>query len=208
MPKQTAAEPLKRMLDEAQAIAGERLRSPLLGSFAAAWCIYNYQFLMILFSDAGLQTTQFLLKTAAYSSPGDRTWRQVVAPLLVAITYTFLYPFVARGVYLFHYWVEKGNSEWKKRIEGSQLISREEADELAAKVKAADEQVKIAYERVRELEHRSSQDKQSFESERREAAIALAEVKGREEPVKKELDSLCEFVARHAPEAWKKYKGS
>lgn len=57
---------LDDLLTSAKQTLVERLASPLLGSFAAAWCVWNYKFLVVLFSSAGVSQTFALIEKFAF----------------------------------------------------------------------------------------------------------------------------------------------
>jgi hypothetical protein len=48
MPKETLM--VNEIVKSAKAQLSERIASPLIGSFVISWCLWNYKFLVILFS--------------------------------------------------------------------------------------------------------------------------------------------------------------
>ena len=83
------------LLTSAKQTLTERLASPLLGSFAAAWCTWNYKFLVILFSSAGVSQTFGLIEKFSFPDVASIFTRGIIYPLLSAVAYVFFY----RGQY-------------------------------------------------------------------------------------------------------------
>jgi hypothetical protein len=92
---------LSDLLESAKTNLIERLSSPVLGSFAAAWCAWNYRFLVILFSDASVSQTFHLIDTVAFPDKSSILLRGTLFPLISAFAYVFLYPYPARFIYEF-----------------------------------------------------------------------------------------------------------
>jgi hypothetical protein len=108
----------------------ERLTSPLLGSFAVSWVLWNYKFLVILLSDAGVTQTFTLIEAVAFPDWASVLLRGVVCPLAVALTYVFVYPYPARYVYAYTLKRQRETSEVKRLIEGATLLTLDESRAL------------------------------------------------------------------------------
>lgn len=83
---------LDDLLKSAKETIADRLASPLLGSFAVTWCLWNYKFLVILFSAAGVSQTFKLIETIAFPDTWSLIMRGTLYPLGSALLYVFAYP--------------------------------------------------------------------------------------------------------------------
>lgn len=118
---------LQDLLDAARNQAAERLASPILGSFAVSWCIWNYKFLVILFSDATVTQTFALIKSESFPDISSVLLYGVFFPLLTAAAYIFAYPYPARFVYGFTRRRQKEVLELKRAIEEETPLTIEES---------------------------------------------------------------------------------
>ena len=110
----------------------ERLASPLLGSFAIAWCLWNYKFLVILFSAAGVSQTFKLIEHIAFPNPSAIILKGVIYPLVSALIYVFAYPYPARFVYAFTLRRQREVNNVKRKIEEETLLTLEESRAVRA----------------------------------------------------------------------------
>jgi hypothetical protein len=74
----------------------DRVSSPLITSFMVSWCLWNYKFIIILFSDTSVTQTFEMIERISF--PG---WESVIShgiflPLTSAVVYVFGYPYPAR----------------------------------------------------------------------------------------------------------------
>jgi hypothetical protein len=120
------------LLTAAKAGVLDRLASPLLGSFSAAWCVWNYKFLVILFSDATVSQTFRLIETVAFPDAASIVGRGVVFPLLTALFYVFVYPHPARFVYEYSLQRQREANDVRRRIEAETLLTLEETRRFRA----------------------------------------------------------------------------
>lgn len=126
------------MFDEivksAKAQISERIASPLIGSFSLSWCIWNYKFLVILFSNASVSQTFSLIDSVAFPTPWSVVINGVLLPALTAVIYIFGYPYPARFVYQFTRRRQKEINEIRQRIEDETLLTIEESRKIRADV--------------------------------------------------------------------------
>jgi len=120
------------LLKSAKETLAERLASPLLGSFAVAWCVWNYKFLVILFSAAGVSQTFKLIETVAFPDTWSVLTRGALYPLLSALLYVFAYPYPARLVYAFTLQRQRDVNEVKRKVENETLLTLEQSRSLRA----------------------------------------------------------------------------
>ena len=108
----------------------ERLASPLLGSFAVAWCAWNYRFLVILFSDESVTQTFKLIEVVAFPDLRAVCLKGLMLPLASALIYVFLYPYPARFVYRFTLNRQREINSIRKQIEDETPLTREESQRI------------------------------------------------------------------------------
>ncbi len=110
----------------------ERLASPLLGSFVAAWCVWNWKFLVILFSAATVSQTFALIEKYVYPDSMAIMTRGVLYPLITAAAYIFIYPYPARFIYAFTLRRQREINETKQRIADETPLTLEESRRIRA----------------------------------------------------------------------------
>lgn len=85
---------LREWLSEVQTQALERLRSPLLGAFTGAWLVANWKLLLILlFSSSSIEN-----RIAVIEQNHLQPARLIYAPLLFALVYALLMPWINLGI--------------------------------------------------------------------------------------------------------------
>ena len=126
------------MVDEifksAKAQISERIASPLIGSFVISWCLWNYKFLVILFSSASVSQTFVLIDTIAFPTTWSLVLKSVLLPALTTVVYIFAYPYPAKFVYEFTRRRQKEINEVRQRIEDETLLTIEESRKIRADV--------------------------------------------------------------------------
>lgn len=124
------------MVDEiftsAKTQISERIASPLIGSFAISWCLWNYKFLVILFSSATVSQTFALIHAIAFPTAWSLFLNGVLLPALTAVSYIFIYPYPAKYVYEFTRRRQKEINEVRQRIEDETLLTIEESRKIRA----------------------------------------------------------------------------
>jgi len=126
------------MVDEivksAKAQLSERIASPLIGSFAISWCIWNYKFLVILFSAASVSQTFALIDKIVFPTTWSLILNGVLLPAATTFAYIFVYPYPAKYVYEFTRRRQKEINEVRQRIEDETLLSIEESRNIRVEV--------------------------------------------------------------------------
>ena len=122
------------ILKSAKAQISERIASPLIGSFAISWCLWNYKFLVILFSSASVSQTFALIDAIAFPTTWSLVLNGVLLPALTAVAYIFAYPYPAKFVYEFTRRRQKEINEVRQRIEDETLLTIEESRKIRAEV--------------------------------------------------------------------------
>lgn len=121
---------LDELIKSAKEQVAERLASPILGSFLISWCLWNYKFLVILFSAATVTKTFELINTVAFPSTRITVLYGLVLPALTATAYIFIYPYPAKFVYGFTRRRQKEIAELRRKIEDETPLTIEESRKL------------------------------------------------------------------------------
>jgi predicted transcriptional regulator len=139
----------------------ERAISPLTGSFIIAWCLWNYKFVLVLFSGLSIPDKFEWIECELFD-----TWQEVwllglLYPLLSTAIYLFIYPFIAKPVFKFVRQKQVDMMNDKKRIDGGTLLTDKQSQVLYSKIdQLEEEQQKIIDRKDREIERRDAQIKQ------------------------------------------------
>lgn len=129
---------LDEILKSARQQIVDRLSSPLLGSFAIAWCLWNYKFFVILFSAASVTRTFELIETFVFPDPSSVLIRGILLPAATALAYIFFYPYPARFVFGFTQRRQREVNELRQQIEDETLLTAEESRRIRNQVIAAE----------------------------------------------------------------------
>lgn len=151
----------------------ERLASPLMGSFVISWCIWNYKFLVILFSLASVTKTFELIDSVAFPDTSTLLLRGAIFPALTAAIYIFLYPYPAKFVFEFTRNRQKEINDIRRRIEDETPLTLEESRKIRSELHR------------REKEHVEEIDRKDEEIGRLKAEIASLRSPPTLTPVKK-----------------------
>lgn len=139
---------LEDLLKAAREQASDRLTSPLIGSFIISWCLWNYKFLVILFSDATVSQTFHLIETTAFPSSASVAVRGFLLPALTAAVYIFLYPYPARFVYGFTRRRQREILELRRKIEDETPLTVEDSRRLRAELRQAEQKHRDELDRM------------------------------------------------------------
>ena len=121
-----------KIFKSAKAQISERIASPLIGSFAISWCLWNYKFLVILFSSASVSQTFALIDTIAFPTTWSLVQNGVLLPAFTTVAYIFVYPYPAKYVFEFTRRRQKEINEVRQRIEDETLLTIEESRKIRA----------------------------------------------------------------------------
>jgi hypothetical protein len=158
------------LLTSVKETIAERLASPLLGSFVVAWALWNYKFLVILFSAASITQTFKLIETISFPDQTSMLFRGAVYPLASALLYVFVYPYPARFVYTFTQKRQREINQAKRQIEEETLLTLEQSREIRA------EFVQL------ERKHQETIDRLNSDISRLNAALDLAQKSSSSKP--------------------------
>jgi hypothetical protein len=129
---------LGELLSELRTYASDRLRNPLLGPFTAAWVVANWRPLSVLF--AGNDPIEMRISFIEENYSDARLL--IVAPLIFAIIYSLLLPWINLGVQHVQEGVNLRRKKHKLTIDTDYLVaslSRAEAQATVNRILAKDE---------------------------------------------------------------------
>jgi hypothetical protein len=122
------------LLSSAKETIIERFSSPLLGSFIIAWGLWNYKFLVILFSAASITQTFQLIESISFPNAATVWLQGIILPLLSALAYVFVYPFPAKFIYTFRLKRQREVNEVRRLIEEETLLTLEQSRAIRAEL--------------------------------------------------------------------------
>jgi len=129
---------LEEIIKSAKEQGADRLASPIVGGFVVSWCLWNYKFIVILFSVATVSRTFQLIETVAFPTAWSILLNGVLLPTLSAAAYIFIYPYPAKFVYGFTRRRQKEIVEIRRLIEDETPLTIEDSRQLRAEVLLAD----------------------------------------------------------------------
>ncbi|MES2773399.1 MAG: hypothetical protein V4722_04405 [Bacteroidota bacterium] len=106
----------------------ERASNPLFFSFLISWPIFNWKVVIaLLFEklplDGHNSYTSFIAKQVT-------TWSGLVGPVLVALAYTFAFPFLRNIIFAFSTWIKSWGNAWNIRMSKESSVSMHKYVEL------------------------------------------------------------------------------
>lgn len=157
----------------------ERAVSPLMGGFIISWCIWNYKLILLVISETPILEKFSIINDKLYS-----TWFEIIIyglalPLTTTAIYIFLYPYPAEYVFRFTQKRQRRLSNIKREIEGSTLLSIDEAREIRHKQYILEEQYNIAIDKKNNEIEKLKQDIITLSKENKATDIDVSQKKTR-----------------------------
>lgn len=125
----------EKIIEPVRQILQERLASPLLASFSASWCLWNYKFIVILFSANSVERTFQLIHEVAFPDVWTIFSRGFLYPSFAACIYIFLFPYPTRLVYGFTRRRQKELNQLRQAIENETPLTLEESRKIRAELR-------------------------------------------------------------------------
>jgi hypothetical protein len=133
---------LSDLLDGAKKTLHERLNNPLISGFVISWCLWNWKFLIIIFSNNTASETFHLASTVAFPNLLTSLAYGFVLPLISTLAYIFLLPYPSKFVYEFTLKRQREANEAKQKIQNETLLSVEESTILKEQFREYERQTK------------------------------------------------------------------
>ena len=118
----------------------ERAVSPLFGSVLISWGIWNYKFVLLVFSGIAITEKYSLIDEVLFSNWQQIYLRGALYPFLTAIFYIFVYPYPAKYVFAFSRNRQKEINDIKHRIEEETLLTVKESRAIRGEIFALEEE--------------------------------------------------------------------
>jgi predicted transcriptional regulator len=112
----------------------ERAFSPLLGTFIFSWCLWNYRFLIVLFSSLPPVEKINSIDTIIFNSNFNIWFIGLIGPLISTLVLIFIYPYPAKWVYGF--WRKRQNElkSIRQKIENETPLTIEESRKMRSEI--------------------------------------------------------------------------
>ncbi|EGQ8029029.1 hypothetical protein ACWOKN_004311 [Vibrio vulnificus] len=137
-----------------------RTISPLLGSLAVSWSLWNYKFILLLFSSLKYNDKLRMI-SILYSDNWEILGQGFAFPLLTSLLYLFVYPIPAKFVYKHSLEQQKKLNEIKQKTEDQVLLSVEQS----IKIRTATHQLHTNFEEQLQQAETNAQEQKAVISE-------------------------------------------
>ncbi len=116
----------------ASLIAGirDRTTNPLTVAFVISWCLWNFQFFVVLFGDGSAALRLKAIEEMYLNVKEALTGGAFLYPLISAVLYVFLYPVIGMAAVWVYRSYQVATANLVKRVEKQRTITREERDTL------------------------------------------------------------------------------
>lgn len=138
---------MKEIFDFLKNHLEERISNPFSSSFIISWLLWNYKFIVILFSKNTVTQT-FLLIETEYPSINIYFLKFIVLPSLSAAFFIFLYPIASRWIYKYHLEQLNKINHIKIEIKGQRIITAATAQSMKQRYK---EEISLLNRQVSDL---------------------------------------------------------
>jgi hypothetical protein len=166
---------VEELIKSIKAYLYERSTSPLLGSFVLAWFVWNYRFMLIVFSDSMVdvkfgaidrlfEVPDALMFGYRIPIPGEIV-HGLVAPAVLSAFYLYGYPLLAKPVYAYSLARQKELREAKQAVENERLLSVKDSRAL--------------YQKVAQLELALDQESETYRKEVANLSSVIAELEAK-----------------------------
>lgn len=105
----------------------ERTTSPLFGAFTISWLVWNFPFLLVVFSGMSAPDKIVFIQNELYGDLWPSVVFLILGPLITSLAFLFLYPFPAAWVYRFWRNRKKRLLEIRREIEDETPLTLEES---------------------------------------------------------------------------------
>lgn len=126
---------LKELVASAGSALRDRLSSPIFGTFAISWCVWNSPMIFIVLFGSGVDERMVLVNKYVHYSWWSTWGNGLVLPLTTTVLYIFVYPYVKKYVYTFLKERENELHESRTRLENMRRLTIEESIALRQEMK-------------------------------------------------------------------------
>lgn len=144
------------LLNSLKAYLYDRASSPLFGAFVTSWCLWNWQVLLLLFSNMEVERKIFVIETQIYADKDILINYCFYYPFFSSIGVLLLYPLPSIIVYAYWRWQQNLLKKIQLKIDSEAPISKEEAAALKLEIYKTQEthekELEMLYEKIKYLE--------------------------------------------------------
>ncbi|MFH7043702.1 hypothetical protein ABT392_15485 [Paucibacter sp. JuS9] len=126
----------------------ERLSNPLLGAFALAWLAWNSRLVMVALGDGTVADKIKYIDQVLYSFAFAKAAYGVLLPLVSAVAFVFVYPYVNRRIMTFHRAQQTLTLNQLTAIDQTAVLTQEQRDRLVQRYKAREEDLQATITRL------------------------------------------------------------
>lgn len=144
---------LTELRDSAKKIIGERLVSPVLGTFTLFYLVCNWKLLFIAFA-SDIETTSKIESISKYLSKEH----SIIRPVLEALVFIIIYPWIAMAAFYLWELAKKFKKEIFYRFENKTVLPIEKAVALREEHKKLNERFLDLFKDKREIEEKYASD--------------------------------------------------
>lgn len=135
------------MLKSIRAQLYERAVSPLMSSLLISWSVWNYKFILLIFSGVAITEKFRIIDEVLFSSVEQIYLQGMIYPIITSLVYIYIYPYPARRVYQFSRNRQKEISDIKRQIEDETLLTAKESRSIRREIYAVEEENQKELER-------------------------------------------------------------
>ncbi|MGR5138547.1 hypothetical protein [Vibrio jasicida] len=204
------------VLTSIKAYLYDRTSSPLLGAFATSLALWNFKILMLFFSKTPYAVKvweiDFFYSQPFFSSIDSLSWLTnywmclYLMPAVTSLFYIYVFPWFSHRVFEFSYNKQIALNNKKKEMQGSELISAEEKEELLSKIEKLNVENRANVLKLREeitqLESQRDsviKEREDVKSQNDELRVENDELKHRHDILSAELEDIKRSKKRGSP---------
>lgn len=120
---------MKDIVNSFKAHMYERTSSPLLGAFIFYWIIFNYKFLIVLFSDLKPIEKFNEISSNVYPTELEQYGYGIIFPIIITLVYILIFPIISNRIHKI--WIKHQNQ--LKEISNGKVLTKKEFGELQQK---------------------------------------------------------------------------
>ena len=143
----------------------DRLSSPLAAAFAASWGLFNYRFLLVLFSSKSVEEKLIFIDQVHFSSLQQIWLNGITYPLAAAVGYIFLYPPISRFVMAYLLGQQRLARELRHVIVQETPLSKEGAAELRSQFNSRIAELESEVNRRQQTVYALRQNEEALEAQ-------------------------------------------
>lgn len=110
----------------------ERISNPFTQAFIISWCLWNYKFIVILFSNNTASTTFSLIEKYSFAGLQETILLGFVLPLVSSLFYILIYPYPSKLIFKFYLRKNMELSNLRDVVQNTKQLTLEESQKIRA----------------------------------------------------------------------------